>query len=121
MPESLLPAQFPDLEQWIAWSLATEQERSAKRQASTMADLKAFYTAMLARMEAVLSYLDQFAVDALSEDATRLFYLTLSLAEVAPAVEQFGQPSVVDGYDIKRVVVQQNEAVISSRVPGAGG
>ena len=121
MPESLLPAQFHDLEQWIGWSLATEQERSAKRQASTMADLKAFYAAMLARMEEVLSYLDQFAVDALSEDATRLFYLTLSLAEVAPAVEQFGQPSVVDGYDIKRVVVQQNESVISSRVPGAGG
>jgi hypothetical protein len=106
--KSLLPAQFRDLEQWLAWSLATEQERSRKRQASTMSDLKAFYDAMLARMEEVLPYLDQFAVEALPEDATRLFYLTLSLAEVAPAIEQFGQVSVVDGYDIKRVVMQHN-------------
>ena len=47
-------------------------------------------------------------MDELPQDATRLFYLTLSLAEVAPAVEQFGQPSVVDGYDVKRIVVQHN-------------
>lgn len=111
MPESLLPTPFQALEPWLAWSLATEQERSAKRQASTMEDLKAFYDAMLARMEEVLIYLDQFSVDALPEDATRLFYLALSLAEVAPAVEQFGQPGVVDGYDVKRFVVQHGEAV----------
>jgi len=111
VPKSLLPAQFHELEQWLAWSLATEKERSAKRQASTMADIKVFYDAMLGRMEEVLPYLDQFSVDALPEDATRLFYLTLSLAEVAPAVEQFGQPSVVDGYDIKRIVTQHAETV----------
>jgi hypothetical protein len=106
--KSLLPTQFQELEQWIAWSLATDQERSAKRQASTMKDIKTFYNAMLARMEEVLPYLDQFSVDALPEDATRLFYLMLSLAEVAPAVEQFGQPSVVDSYEVKRFVVQHN-------------
>lgn len=111
MPKSLLPAQFHNLEQWRAWSLATEPERSAKRQASTMKDIKAFYDAMLARMEEVLPYLEQFSVDDLPQEATRLFYLTLSLAEVAPAVEQFGQPSVVDGYDVKRVVTQYTEAV----------
>ena len=59
---------------------------------------------MLARMEEVLPYLEQFSLEELPDDAKRLFYLTLSLAEVAPAVEQFGQPSVVDGYDIKRFV-----------------
>lgn len=109
MAETRLPAQFRDLERWMAWSLATEQERSDKRQASTMTEIQAFYAAMLARMEEVLQYLEQFALDALPEDATRLFYLTLSLAEVAPAVEQFGQPSVVDGYDVKRLVTQHSE------------
>jgi hypothetical protein len=73
-----------------------------------MDDIKAFYDAMLARMEEVLPYLDQFSVDALPEDAHHLFYLTLSLAEVAPAVEQFGQPSVVDGYDVKRITVRHS-------------
>lgn len=108
MSKSLLPAQFRDLEPWMAWSLATEQERNRKRLASTMQDIKAFYDAMLARMAEVLPYLDQFPVEALPEDATRLFYLTLSLAEVAPAVEQFGQPGVVDGYDAKRFIAQHN-------------
>ena len=88
----------------MAWSLETEGERSDHRQASAMEDITAFYEAMLARMEEVLSYLEQFSLEELPDDAKRLFYLTLSLAEVAPAVEQFGQPSVVDGYDIKRFV-----------------
>ncbi len=104
MPEVRLPEQFRDLEQWIGWSLETEGERSDRRQASTMEDITAFYEAMLARMEEVLPYLEQFSLEELPDDAKRLFYLTLSLAEVAPAVEQFGQPSVVDGYDIKRFV-----------------
>ena len=104
MPEIRLPEQFRDLEQWMAWSLETEGERSDHRQASAMEDITAFYEAMLARMDEVLPYLEQFSLEDLPDDARRLFYLTLSLAEVAPAVEQFGQPSVVDGYDIKRFV-----------------
>ena len=32
------------------------------------------------------------------------FLLTLSLAEVAPAVEKFNQPTVIDGFDFKRFV-----------------
>ena len=104
MPEARLPEQFRDLEQWMAWSLETEGERSDHRQASAMEDITAFYEAMLARMDEVLPYLEQFNLEELPDDARRLFYLTLSLAEVAPAVEQFGQPSVVDGYDIKRFV-----------------
>jgi len=108
MHNSLLPEPFQELEQWMAWSLATERERSAKRQASTMAEIKAFYDTMLARMDEVLPYLDRFPVDALPEDATRLLYLTLSVAEVSVAVEQYGQPSVIDGYDVKRFVVEEH-------------
>ena len=109
MPESTIPEAFCDLEQWMAWSLATEQERSDKRQASTMSEIRAFYDAMLARMEDVLPYLEQFPLEDMPEDAQRLFLLTLSLAEVAPAVEQFGQPNVVDGYDVKRFTPHRTE------------
>lgn len=109
MPESALPEAFRDLEQWMAWSLATEPERSDKRQASTMVEIKAFYDAMLARMEEILPYLEQFPLEKIPADAQRLFYLTLSLAEVAPAVELFGQPSVPDGYDIKRFTPRRME------------
>lgn len=103
MPDARLPEHFRDLEPWLAWALPTETERSNKRQASTFAEIRAFYDTMLARGDEALGYLQQLPVDALPDDARLLFYLTLSLAEVAPAVEQFGQPSVVDGFDIKRI------------------
>ncbi len=40
------------------------------------------------------------------EAATRLMYLTLSLAEIAPAVENFGQPREPDTFDPFRFVAQ---------------
>ena len=103
MPESGLPEAFRDLEPWLGWCLATEKERSDKRQASSQDELQAFYDALLTRMDAVFAYLAQFPPDELPAEAQRLFLLALSLAEVAPAIEQFGQPQVVDGYDIGRV------------------
>ncbi len=109
MPDTSLPEAFRDLEQWSAWALETEKERSDKRQASTIEELKDFYDAMLARTDEALSYIDQFPLDDLPPDAQRLFLLTLSLAEVAPAVEQFGQPQVVDGYDIGRIAAARRE------------
>jgi hypothetical protein len=44
-----LPEPFQDLEPHLAWSLPTDRERSAKRQSSTMAEINAFYHAMLPR------------------------------------------------------------------------
>ncbi len=103
----LLPKPFQDLTPYLAWALPTERERSTKRQASTMDEITAFFQAMLPRMEEILPYLDQFALENVPEEVQRLFYLTLSLAEVAPAVENFGQPSVVEGYDVARFVPDQ--------------
>ena len=102
--ERQLPEAFQDLAPYLAWSLPTERERSAKRQASTMAEINTFYQAALPRMDEVLPYLAQFPLENNPEDVQRLFYLALALAEVAPAVENFGQPSVVEGYDIARFV-----------------
>ncbi len=105
MSERLLPESFQDLEPVAAaWSLATERERNRKRLSSSMEEIQAFYAAILPRMEAVIAYLNQLPLDSMTVDAQRLMYLTLSLAEVAPAVELFKQPSVVDGYDAARFV-----------------
>ena len=100
---SQLPEPFRGLEAFLEWSLATERERAAKRQASTMPELSAFYGAMIERMDEVLSYLKDYSDEA-PGDVKRLFFLTLSLAEVAPAVENFGQPNVVDGYAWSRFI-----------------
>jgi hypothetical protein len=104
MAERQLPAGFVELEPFLDWSLATEHERSAKRQASSIAEIQAFYDAMVARLGEILSYLNNFSLEDIPADVKRLSLLSLSLAEVAPAVENFGQPSVVDGYDISRFI-----------------
>ncbi len=41
--EKLLPAEFVALEPYLDWDLATEPERYAKRLASSMAEMQAFY------------------------------------------------------------------------------
>lgn len=102
MADRQLPVPFQDLEPYLAWSLATERERSAKRQASTMAEIKPFYEAMMARMEEILPYLAQFPTENVPADVQRLLYLTFSLAEIAPAVEMYGEPTV-EGLNVARL------------------
>lgn len=99
-----LPEPFADLVPYLAWALPTERERSAKRQSSTMDEITTFYQAMLPRMEEILSYLAQYPLENVPPEVQRLFNLVLTLAEVAPAVENFGQPSVIEGYDVSRFV-----------------
>ena len=105
--EPQLPEPFRDLEAFLEWSLATERRRVAKRQGSTMAEIQTFYTAMIERLDEILHYLSDYSEEA-PDDVQRLFYLTLSLAEVAPAIENFGQPSVVDGYDWSRFIANHD-------------
>lgn len=100
----LLPEQFQDLAPFLDWALATEPERSAKRQASPMEEIDTFYQAIFSRMKDILPFLDQFTSENAPDDVQHLFHLTLSLAEVAPAVENYGQPNVVDGYDVTRFI-----------------
>ncbi len=106
MATAALPEPFHDLEPFVAWALATEAERMSKRQTSEMAEIQAFYDAIFPRMLAVIAYLNECALEAMPEAATRLMYLTLSLAEIAPAVENFGQPREPDTFDPFRFVAQ---------------
>jgi hypothetical protein len=109
MPTEQLPEAFADLCPWLEWSLATESERSAKRQASAFEDIQAFYDALLPRMDAVLTFLSDYPPNDNPQDVERLFHLSLSLAEVASAVENYGQASVVDGYDVARFVAVHDQ------------
>ena len=91
-----LPAEFAELEQYSDWILATEPQRYAKRLASTMAEMQAFYDAAFPRMEAALTYLDAFPLDQLPDEARDLLYLLQSLVTVSFPVEVWGQPHVPD-------------------------
>jgi hypothetical protein len=104
MAERKLPTKFAELEPFVGWALATERDRTARRHAVAMGEIRAFYDAMMAQLDEILKYFEGFALENVPDDVNRLFLLTLSLAEVAPAVENFDQPGVVDGYDFSRFV-----------------
>src|SRR5260370_38390098 len=72
---AVLPAEFAELEPFAEWSLATERERYAKRLASTMDEMQAFYDAAFPRLADALVYLDRFDLAPLPEAATRLLWL----------------------------------------------
>ena len=94
---AMLPDQFSDLEPFAAaWCLPTEHERYAKRLASSMDDMQAFYDATFPRADAAKAYLDTFPLDALPEDATNLLHLLYSLILVSFAIECWKQPHVPD-------------------------
>ena len=91
-----LPPEFAELEPFAEWALATEAERYAKRLASTMDELQAFYDAAFPRLEEATTYLDQFPLDALPDDATHLLWLCYSLVNASFPVEVWRQPRVPD-------------------------
>jgi len=102
---SLLPTSFATLDLLAEkWSLATQNQREARRRVSTPAEIRELYDTLLPRMDAVLDYLNQFTLDALPPEAQRLLYLTFSLAEVAPYVECYGSnPWVPDSFEDTRM------------------
>ncbi len=102
---TLLPNGFSDLEQFAEWALPTSTERNRKRLGSSMDEINALYNAMLPRLEEVLAYLDRFSLQEMPQDAQRLLYLSLSLAEISIAVELFHEPKVTGGCDPERFVV----------------
>ena len=95
-PAVTLPAEFADLEPFTDWCLATEGERYAKRLASSVDEMQAFYDAAFPRLEAALAYLDAFSLDALPDDATQLLWLCYSLVNASFPVEVWRQARVPD-------------------------
>ena len=94
---ALLPPEFSDLERFAKdWCLASEPERYAKRLASTMHELQAFYDASFPRAEEAIVYLEKFPLHDLPEDAHRLLQLLYSLILVSFPVEIWHQPYIPD-------------------------
>jgi hypothetical protein len=105
MSGALLPEAFADLEKFAGWILPTEGARMQKRRDSPLAELAALHQAMVSRLEAVLSHLNQFPLEALPEREERLLRLTFALAEVAPFVEQYRRTVLPELFDERRFVI----------------
>lgn len=102
--DAALPGGFAELERWVAeWALPRQLERSATRQSATMEKINAFYQATLPRLPEILELLGRYAAGAdIPKDVERLFHLSLSMGEIAPAVELFQQPGVPYGFELQR-------------------
>jgi len=91
-----LPAQFEDLEPFAEWILPSEGDRYAKRIASTMDELQAFYDAAFAKLEDGTAYLKDVSLDGISDEDRNLLWLFASLVTVSFPVEVWRQPRVPD-------------------------
>ena len=92
-----LPSEFAELEPFASvWCLTTERERFARRMASTMDEMQAFYDAFFPRAEEAIAYCERFPLDDLPDDARRLLELLYSLVMVSFPVEAWRQPHVPD-------------------------
>ena len=68
-----------------------------------MKKILSFYHATLPRLPDILEFLGHYPVDGdIPEDVERLLHLSLSMGEIAPAVELFNQPGVPYGFDLQR-------------------
>jgi hypothetical protein len=91
-----LPAEFADLQPYLAWALPSEPERYAKRLGSTMAEMQAFYDAAFPRLADALAHCGEKPLDELSDEARTLVHLMQSLVMVSFPVEVWKQPRVPD-------------------------
>jgi hypothetical protein len=97
MTDALLPREFSELEPFArTWSLPTESERFARRMASSMEEMQAFYDGFFPRAEEAIAYCEKFPLDDMPEDAQRLLQLVYSLIMVSFPVESWRQPHIPD-------------------------
>ncbi|MGH9091467.1 MAG: hypothetical protein ACRDZR_08850 [Acidimicrobiales bacterium] len=91
-----LPGSFADLEPFAGWALPSERDRFAKRLASTMDELQAFYDAAFPRLADGADYLRDVALEGISDEDRNLLRLFCSLVTVSFPVEVWRQPRVPD-------------------------
>ena len=96
MSTPVLPAEFAALERFSDWVLPAEPERYAKRLASSMQEMQAFYDAAFPLLERAMAHLDGFELHDLPEAERNLLYLMQSLIMVSFPVEVWKQPRVPD-------------------------
>lgn len=104
-----LPDEFADLKPWSEWCLKTETERNHHRVDQSFERISAFAEAILPRLGDICHYIDDNLSTDEGDATHNLYYMLLSLAEVAPAIESYDpEVEVVDGYDTKRFIADEN-------------
>jgi hypothetical protein len=101
-PNTMLPEGFEHLAPFLDWALETEPERAGRRVASRFEEVRAFYDAVLPSLPAALNHLKAYRIEDLPPSSRTLMRLLLSYAEAALAVENFGQVTVPQGFELAK-------------------
>ena len=97
--EPPLPEEFADLAPWLHWALEPERARTEKREASLMAEIRAFYDAVLPHLEEMIRHLEDYSDGDMPAPQHRLYLISLSLVEVANLVELYKRREAVEACD----------------------
>jgi hypothetical protein len=93
---TVFPPEFAALEPYADWAVPTEKARYAKRIASTMDELDAFYNTAFPLLKSGTDYLQRVTMDDISEPDKHLLWLFCALVTIAFPVEAWRQPKVPD-------------------------
>lgn len=116
-----LPAEFSALEPFQDWALATPDERQAKRRASSSAQLRAFYDAMIPHLEKIVAACDAYPLGTLPEPHCTLFNMALSMAEIAHHIELYrGEVGVPFAFEESRFVARHGRQETWKAEPPGG-
>jgi hypothetical protein len=92
-----LPPEFADLNAFAeVWAAPASDARHHQRQIRSLAEIRAFYEAMLPRLDAIFRYLDPLDLATLPVPERQLLYLTFGFGEAALSIELFNAPGVTD-------------------------
>ncbi|MBI3824744.1 MAG: hypothetical protein HY294_01970 [Candidatus Rokubacteria bacterium] len=104
MTGPMLPEPFADLAAFAEWSVPVERDRHRKRVTSDLAAARAFYEAMLPRMEAIITYLNARPWESLSAAERNLVALACAFMEVTHPVELgWKATDIEDAFPYERV------------------
>lgn len=106
MVEPMLPEPFEELVPFLDWALEPERARTEKKAESSMDEIRAFYDAMMSRLDEIIRYLEDYFGMVMPASAHRLYLMSLSLVEVSTLVELYKRRESVDACDPLRFVPQ---------------
>lgn len=99
-----LPAEFESLNRFSDWVLPTERQRIEARLATPYEASMEFYEAVLAEIPRIMAYLLTRPIENVAVEDENLLNLTLSLVDVANAVEIYDESEIPDGANLRLFV-----------------
>ena len=102
--------KFSELDDYIAaWGLPTAHERLARRAQASMAEIRAFYDAIVPQLDDIIGFLNGFPVDDIPEQYRPLAWTALAACEIDDAVNIWHAPNLDFASDMRTWRVKESQ------------